>query len=103
MRTEGLADHLCFEICDALHQLAGLASAGGDLELARRSIHAGLELEPTSELLVRDLMVLRSQVDGTPGLVEAYAALESALGAIGGVEPSSATRALFDELAGDQA
>jgi DNA-binding SARP family transcriptional activator len=102
MLTEGLIDHLCFEICDAMHQLAALASAGGDLELAGRSIRAGLEVEPTSELLVRDLMVLRSQLDGTPGLIEAYAALESALGEIGGVEPSWATRALFDELAGDQ-
>jgi len=103
MLTEGLIDHLSFEICDAMHQLASLASAGGDFELAGRSIRAGLELEPTSELLVRDLMVLRSELDGMPGLVEAYEALEAALGEIGGVEPSWATRALFDELAGDQA
>jgi len=48
-------------------------------------------------------MVLRSELDGMPGLVEAYEALEAALGEIGGVEPSWATRALFDELAGDQA
>ena len=100
MLTEGLIDHLCFEVCDAMHQLARLASAGGDFELAARSIHTGLALEPTSELLVRDLMVLRSELDGMPGLIEVYAALEGALGAIGGVEPSSATRALFDELAG---
>ena len=102
MLTEGLVDHLSFEVCDAMHQLSRLASAGGDLELAARSIHAGLALEPTSELLVRDLMVLRSELDGVPGLIEVYEALEAALGAIGGVEPSSATRALFDELAGKQ-
>jgi hypothetical protein len=102
MLTEGLVAHLTFEVCDAMHQLSRLASAGGDLELAARSIHAGLALEPTSELLVRDLMVLRSGLDGMPGLVEVYEALESALGAIGGVEPSWATRALFDELAGNQ-
>jgi DNA-binding SARP family transcriptional activator len=102
MITEGLVDHLCFEVCDAMHQLANLASAGGDLELAARSIHAGLALEPTSELLVRDLMVLRNEIDGLPGLIEVYEALEGALGAIGGVEPSWATRALFDELAGKQ-
>jgi DNA-binding SARP family transcriptional activator len=103
MLTEGLLDHLCFEVCDAMHQLSQLASAGGDLELAARSIHAGLALEPTSELLVRDLMVLRSELDGMPGLIEVYQALEDALGAIGGVEPSWATRALFDELAGKHA
>jgi len=45
-------------------------------------------------------MVLRSQLDGMPGLIEAYEALEQALVAIGGVEPSWATRALFEELAG---
>jgi len=100
MLAEGLVDHLCFEVCDAMHQLSQLASAGDDLELAARSIHAGLALEPTSELLVRDLMVLRSQLDGMPGLIEAYEALEQALVAIGGVEPSWATRALFEELAG---
>jgi hypothetical protein len=103
MLTEGLLDHLCFEVCDAMHQLSRLASAGGDLELAARSIHAGLALEPTSELLVRDLMVLRSELDGLPGLIEVYEALEGALGAAGGVEPSWATRALFDELAGKHA
>jgi DNA-binding SARP family transcriptional activator len=101
MLTEGLLDHLYFEVCDAMHQLAGLASAGGDHELCARAISAGLKLEPTSELLVRDLMVLRSQLDGMPGLVEAYEALETALSAIGGVEPSWATRALFEELAGN--
>jgi hypothetical protein len=103
MLTEGLLDHLCFEVCDAMHQLSRLASAGGDLELAARSIHAGLALEPTSELLVRDLMVLRSELDGLPRLIEVYEALEGALGAAGGVEPSWATRALFDELAGKHA
>jgi DNA-binding SARP family transcriptional activator len=102
MLTEGLLDHLCFEVCDAMHHLARLASAGGNFELATRSIHAGLTLEPTSELLVRDLMMLQSELDGMPGLIEVYEALESALGAIGGVEPSFATRALFDELAGKQ-
>jgi hypothetical protein len=101
MITEGLVDHLGFEICDAMHQLSGLATAGGDLELAARAIRAGLELEPTSELLVRDLMVLRTHLEGMPGLVETFEALEAALAAIGGMEPSSATRALFDELAGD--
>jgi len=45
MLSEGLVDHLCFEVCDAMHQLSRLASAGGDLELAARSIHAGLALD----------------------------------------------------------
>jgi DNA-binding SARP family transcriptional activator len=103
MSTEGLVEHLSFEICDSMHQLAALAFAEGDLELTARALKAGLDIEPTSELLVRDLLLLRHRVDGVAGVLESYAELEEALGAVGGAEPSWATRALFDDLAGERA
>ena len=100
METEGFVARLCFELCDGLHHLFALALARGDGELASRAIRYGLQLEPTSELLVRDQMILRSQSDGPLGVMECYEQLEAALVEIGGREPSWTTRALYDELAG---
>jgi DNA-binding SARP family transcriptional activator len=101
MNTEGLSARLCFELCDGLHHLFALTLAEGSLDLAARAVARGLQLEPTSELLVRDLMILRSQQDDSNGVTESYEQLEAALVEIGGREPSWTTRGLFEQLAGN--
>lgn len=102
LESEGHIARLRFEICDALHHLATLAIAAREFELAGSSIAEGLRLEPSSELLVRDLMVLRHETEGVAGVTQSYEHLEASLAESGGREPNWTTRALFFELAGRQ-
>lgn len=100
MESEGHVARLCFELCDAMHELFALALAQGDLDLAERALDLGLSNEATSELLLRDLMILRNEQGRSDSITECYEQLEVALDEIGGREPTWTTRALFDELAG---
>jgi DNA-binding SARP family transcriptional activator len=100
MHTEGHLVRLSFELCDAMHQLFSLALAQSDFDLADRALLVGLANEPTSELLIRDLMILQNERGGSGAVTACYEQLEAALVEVGGREPSWTTRALFEELAG---
>ena len=100
LETEGHIGRLRFEICDSLHHLGALAVGAREFDLASSAIAEGLRLEPSSELLVRDLMLLRHETEGVAGVTESYEHLEASLAERGGREPNWTTRALFFELAG---
>ena len=96
--AEGLLGELRSEILDAAHHLATLALAVADRELARIAIDIGRHLEPASELLARDLIVLHSGAGEAERAAAVYAQLEAALGELGGNEPSTETRDLLGQL-----
>jgi DNA-binding SARP family transcriptional activator len=98
MTAEGLRVTIGAEIVDAAHHLAALALAANDLGLARWAIAKGRSVEPTSEMLVRDLLVALDASGDIDGLRAVFRDLEQALTDLGGSEPSPETRALFEHL-----
>ncbi len=96
--AEGLLEELRGEAVDASHQLAVLSLAGGDRGRAARAIEVGRSLEPASEMLARDLMVLAADSDDAEAARRVYTELEAALALLGGNEPSAETRALYLRL-----
>lgn len=98
--AEGLLPTIIASVVDGAHHLATLAIARQDSRLARWAVGRGRCVEPWSEVLARDVMVI-ADLEGDPdGVRRAWRDLELALGALDGNEPSSATRALYEELAG---
>ena len=98
--SEGLQSTMISAIVDAGHHLASLAIAGHDLELANWAITTARLAEPCSEILVRDAMIV-ADLRGDRDLVRReWRDLERTLAHIDGDEPSSETRALYDELVG---
>jgi DNA-binding SARP family transcriptional activator len=97
-RSEGFSSSIRGDLLDGAHHLATLAFAADDLDLAGRAVAWGLGIDPISEILVRDAMVLNDRA-GEPDLaIETYRGLERALEILADAEPSSETRALFDAL-----
>ena len=99
--AEGIDSEIAATVVDAAHHLATLRLAAGDLAGAEEAIGRGRALEPASEILARDLMAVREAAGDTEGARAVLAELEVALLAIGGNEPSEATRQLADTLASE--
>lgn len=96
--AEGLLTTMVSSIVDASHHLASLAIATGDVERARWALARGRAVEPWSEILARDAMVV-ADLDGDPDAVRrAWRELEAGLDRLDGNEPSAETRALYEEL-----
>jgi hypothetical protein len=98
MIAEGLDDDLRSEVIDALHHVASVAMAAGDQFLAEQTLEVGRRIEPASELLARDLLVLLSDAARHDEADARFAELERELAQLGGNEPSAVTRALWREL-----
>ncbi len=101
--SEGMPEAVTAEVVDAAHHLASLALAGGDTGLAHWAVERGLRLEPASELLVRDGLVICEANGDRGALRQIYARLEADLERLSGAEPSSETRALYRQLLGEPA
>ncbi|HVB05015.1 MAG TPA: bacterial transcriptional activator domain-containing protein [Acidimicrobiales bacterium] len=99
LAADGHLEALRSDVVDAAHHLATLATAGGEHALAAGILRGARLIEPASEILARDLMVLEAERGDTPAAARAYAELEAALAALGGNEPSAESRALYLRLA----
>jgi len=97
--AEGHAARMGEEIVDAAHHLATLATAAGELPLARWAVARGRLIEPASEMLARDLMAICDLEGDRAGVEAAFEGLQRALEALDGSEPSAETRALYHALA----
>ncbi len=99
--AEGTDREIAASVVDAAHHLATLRLAASDLAGAEEAITRGRALEPASEILARDLMAVREAAGDPEGAQAILAELEMQLLAIGGNEPSEATRQLADTWATD--
>ena len=97
--AEGTDREIAASVVDAAHHLATLRLAASDLAGAEEAITRGRALEPASEILARDLMAVREAAGDPEGAQAILAELEMQLLAIGGNEPSEATRQLADTWA----
>jgi DNA-binding SARP family transcriptional activator len=98
--AEGLLTTIVSSIVDCAHHLTTLAAAEGNVQLARWALARGRSVEPWSEILARDAMVV-SDLDGDlDGVRRAWRELEHILDDLEGNEPSPETRALYEELTG---
>jgi DNA-binding SARP family transcriptional activator len=85
-------------LIDACHHLATLAFACDDHTTAKRALTFGRAVEPSSEILARDQMVLAS-MQGAPAEIEQiYHELTMTLNDLAGAEPSVVTSRLYMSL-----
>ncbi len=102
MLAEGLLATIAASIVDAAHHLATLGLAAGDTARARWAIAKGRSVEPWSETLARDTMVLADAEGDRDAVRRTWQDLEGALDRLDGNEPSPETRALFESLVGQR-
>jgi hypothetical protein len=93
--AEGISAGMRAEIIDAIHDCATFALAVDAVDLARRAIDTGLVIDPLSEILVRDAIVVCERTGDHAAAHAYYRSLESALERLASAEPSNETRALL--------
>ena len=100
--SRGLLTTMVSSVVDASHHLASLAIAGRELDLASWAVSKGRIVEPCSEMLARDAMILADLSGDPDALRREWHDLEAGLAILDGGEPSEETRALYEELAGSR-
>ena len=85
-------------LVDACHHLVSLAQDSDQPEVIRAALTLGHEIEPGSEIIARDLMVIADQLGDRAAIETVFRNLQMALEHLGGAEPSALTNRLFHSL-----
>lgn len=85
-------------LVDACHHLVSLAQDSDQTEVVRAALTLGHEIEPGSEIIARDLMVIADQHGDRETIERVFRNLQMALEHLGGAEPSALTNRLFHSL-----
>lgn len=85
-------------LVDACHHLVSLAQDSDLPEVVHAALRLGHEIEPGSEIIARDLMVVADQRGDRATIESVFRNLQMALEQLGGAEPSALTNRLFHSL-----
>ncbi len=85
-------------LVDACHHLVALAQDSDQPELVRSILTLGHEIDPGSEIIARDLMVIADHLNDRAAIETVFRDLRVALEQLGGAEPSALTNRLYRTL-----
>ncbi|HUY07458.1 MAG TPA: bacterial transcriptional activator domain-containing protein [Acidimicrobiales bacterium] len=89
-------------LVDACHHLITLAQDSNQPDTLRAALALGHEIEPGSEIIARDLMVVADQEGNGQAIETIFRDLQTTLEKLGGAEPSALTNRLFHSLTSSQ-
>ena len=85
-------------LVDACHHLVALAQDSDQSEVIRATLTLGHAIDPGSEIIARDLMVIADQLGDRDAIETVFRNLQTALEQLGGAEPSALTNRLYRSL-----